>query len=214
MQKAKWNKIQLGDTLNPLDDYGGVPSINDEGTLENLTENVDKACGFLKTGKADEDLSRYFPNILPVTRQQQIAGDIPRKPCASIMYTDKKQFQFILNLTANTYSNFSTMEICLPFRFTKKTNKNLQLDGQVMMVKNIFGHWFIDIDIRRYPDDLRVLPTNNSVDIYKYSNAQMKYLPEKSAKKLLKIMLYSNKQQILKEDRMMIMMTMTQQIQI
>ena len=168
----------------------------------------------MKTGKADEDLSRYFPNILPVTRQQQIAGDIPRKPCASIMYTDKKQFQFILNLTANTYSNFSTMEICLPFRFTKKTNKNLQLDGQVMMVKIFFGHRFIDIDIRRYPDDLRVLPTNNSVDIYKYSNAQMKYLPEKSAKKLLKIMLYSNKQQILKEDRMMIMMTMTQQIQI
>ena len=42
----------------------------------------------------------------------------------------------------------------------------------------------------------------------------MKYLPEKSAKKLLKIMLHSNKQQILKEDRMMIMMMMTQQIQI
>ena len=214
MQKATSNKIQLGDTLNLLDDYGGVPSINDEGTLENLIENVDKVRGFLKTGKADEHLSRYFPNILPVTRQQQIAGDIPRKPYASIMYTDKKQFQFILNLTANTYSNFSTMEICLPLRFTKKTNKNLQLDGQMMRVNNFFGHWFIDIDIRRYPDDLRVLLTNNSVDIYKYSNAQMKYLPEKSAKKLLKIMLHSNKQQILKEDRMMIMMTMTQQIQI
>ena len=38
MQKFISNKIQLGDTLNPLDDYGGVPSINDEGTLENLIE--------------------------------------------------------------------------------------------------------------------------------------------------------------------------------
>ena len=85
------------------------------------------------------------------------------------------------------------MKICLPLRFTKKTNKNLQLDGQMMTVNNFFGHWFIDIDIRRYPDDLRVLPTNNSVDIYQYSNAQMKYLPEKSVKKLLKTMLYSNK---------------------
>ena len=36
MQKAISNKIQLGDTQNPLDDNGGVPSINDEGTLENL----------------------------------------------------------------------------------------------------------------------------------------------------------------------------------
>ena len=32
MQKAISNKIQLGNTLNPLDDYAGIPSINDEGT--------------------------------------------------------------------------------------------------------------------------------------------------------------------------------------
>ena len=139
MQKAISNKNQLGDTLNPLDDYGGDPSINDEGTLENLIEKVDKARGFLKTGKVDEDLSRYFSNILPVTKQQQIAGEIPRKAYASATYTDKKQFQFILNLTANTYSNFSTMEICLPLRFTKKTNKSLQLDSQMMTVNNFLG---------------------------------------------------------------------------
>ena len=40
---------------------------------------------------------------------------------------------------------------------------------------------------------MRILPTNNSVDIYQHSNAQMKYLPEKSVKKLSKTMLYSNK---------------------
>ena len=40
---------------------------------------------------------------------------------------------------------------------------------------------------------MRLLPTNNSVDIYQYSNAQMKYLPEKSVKELLKMMPYSNK---------------------
>ena len=43
MQKAISNKIQLGETLNPLDDYGGVPSINDGGTFENLIGKVDKA---------------------------------------------------------------------------------------------------------------------------------------------------------------------------
>ena len=36
MQKAISNTIQLDKTLNPLDDYERVPSINDEGTLENL----------------------------------------------------------------------------------------------------------------------------------------------------------------------------------
>ena len=47
MQKAILNKIQLGNTLNPLDDYAGVPSINHDGTLENLIGKVGKVCGFL-----------------------------------------------------------------------------------------------------------------------------------------------------------------------
>ena len=193
MQKAISDKIQLGETLNPLNDYGGVPSINDEGTLENLIGKVDKVRGFLATGKGDGDLSRYYPNILPITRQAQIAGELLRKSYASITYSDKKQFEFVLDLTANTYSNYSTMEICLWLKFTKKSNKALQMDAQMMTVNNFFGHLFADMDIRHYSDDMMILPTNKSVDIYQYSNAQIKYLPEKSVKKLLKTMLYSNK---------------------
>ena len=45
----------------------------------------------MKTGKADGDLSRYSPNILPITRQSQVAGELPRKAYASITYSDKKQ---------------------------------------------------------------------------------------------------------------------------
>ena len=85
------------------------------------------------------------------------------------------------------------MDICLPLKFTKKSNKALQMDAQMMTVNNFFGHWFTAIDIRRYPDDMMILPTDNSVDIYQYSNVQMKYLPEKSVKNFLKTMLYSNK---------------------
>ena len=67
MQKAISDKIQLGQTLNPLKDYSGIPSVNNEGTLENLIGKVDKVTGFVATGKADGDLSRYYPNILPIT---------------------------------------------------------------------------------------------------------------------------------------------------
>ena len=123
MQNAISDKIQLGQTLNPLNDYGGVPSINDEGTLENLITKVDKVRGFAAISKADSDLSRCYPNILPITRQAQIAGKIPRKSYASITYSDKKQFEFVLDLTANMYSNYSTMEICLPLKFTKNLIK-------------------------------------------------------------------------------------------
>ena len=68
-------------------------------------------------------------------------------------------------------------------KFTKKSDKAQQIDANMITVNNFFGQWFTDIDIRRYPDDMSILPTNNSVDIYQYFNMEMKYLPEKSVKK-------------------------------
>ena len=93
-------------------------------------------------------------------------GNLPRKAYASITYSDKKQLEFVLDLTASTYTNYSTMEICLPLKFTKKSNQALQMNSNMITVNNFFGHWFTDIDIRHYPEDMRILPTNNSVDIY------------------------------------------------
>ena len=87
MQQPISNKIQLGDTLNAAKDYGGAPSIDGEGNLENLIGKFDKVGGFWK---ADTDLARYLPNILPVTRQNQVAGQLPRKTYASVTYSDKK----------------------------------------------------------------------------------------------------------------------------
>ena len=84
MQKPISDKIKFGETLHPLKDYSGIPSINNEGTLENLIEKVDKVTEFVKTGKADGDSSRYYPNILPITKQSQIAGELPRKAYESI----------------------------------------------------------------------------------------------------------------------------------
>ena len=49
----------------------------------------------------------------------------------------------------------------------------------MMTVNNFFGHWFTDIDIRRYPDDMMILSTNNSVSVANYSNMQMKHRPAK-----------------------------------
>ena len=103
---------------------------------------------------------------MPITRLAQITGDLPRKAYSSTTYSDKKQLEFVLDLTASTYTNYSTMEICLPLKFTKKSNKTLQMDSKMITVNNFFGHWFTDIDIRHYPEDMRILPTNNSVDIY------------------------------------------------
>ena len=67
------------------------------------------------------------------------------------------------------------------------------MDGDLIIVNSFFGHWITDMDIRRYPDDTRILPTNNNVDVYQFSNSQLKYLPKDSVATLLKSFLYLNK---------------------
>ena len=103
---------------------------------ENLIGKVDKVGGFWRTGKANEDLARYLPNILPVTIQNQVAEQLPRKTYASVMYSDKKILEFTLENTTNTYTNYSSMEIVLPIQFTKKINKTAQIDKDTVTVNN------------------------------------------------------------------------------
>ena len=51
MQRNISNKIQLGNTLNPKLNYGGVLAIDSEGTLENLYEKLIKLALFGKLAK-------------------------------------------------------------------------------------------------------------------------------------------------------------------
>ena len=147
-------------------------------------------------------MARYIPNLLPVTRQNQLADTNPRKAFASITYSDKKNLEFILELAANTYSNYSSMELVLPIQITKNTTKMAQLDADMINVNKFFAHWITDIDIRRYPDDTRILPTNNNVDVCQFAASQLKYLPKDSVKTIKKQLHYSNKHVCLAESKM------------
>ena len=108
MLKAISNKIQLGNTFNLLDDQTGVPSINDEGTLENFIGKVDKVWDFLKTGKADGELSRYFLKILPITRQSQTDGELPMKAFAY-----KYAFAYVYALRIQIKNSWNLYQILL-----------------------------------------------------------------------------------------------------
>ena len=79
MQKPTSDKIKIGQTLNPATDYGGFSSINDEGTLENIVSKVDKSTNFIKTGQADEDLSRLLPKYLTYNQAISDSGRITKK---------------------------------------------------------------------------------------------------------------------------------------
>ena len=63
----------------------------------------------------------------------------------------------------------------------------------MITVNTFFARWITDIDIKRYPDDTRILPTINNVDVCQFATVQLKYIPKDSVKTIMKQLLYSNK---------------------
>ena len=68
----------------------------------------------------------------------------------------------------------------------------------MITANNFFGSLDNYIDIMQYPDDTRILPTNN-VDVCQFAASQLKYLPKDSVKTIKKQLHYSNKHVCLAE---------------
>ena len=100
-----------------------------------------------------------------VSRQGQIYSIVPKKADASSNYTDKKTLEFNILLASNTYTKYSALTIVLPIQIKKATNAAADIDGTMITVNNFFAHWLKEVDIKRYPDDIPILPTNNTLDI-------------------------------------------------
>ena len=80
------------------------------------------------------------------------------------------------------------MTIVLPIYFNKSTDKNADVDA--VTVNNFFSRWLKEIYIRRYPDDVRILPTNNTVEVYNYIVQQIKHIPTKSLDDIKETIMY------------------------
>ena len=72
MQREISNKIQLGETLNLLNDISVVSSIDNTSNLKNVFGKVDKLGDLWDRGQADASLIRYIPGLSNVLRQEQI----------------------------------------------------------------------------------------------------------------------------------------------
>ena len=66
------------------------------------------------------------------------------------------------------------MALVVPIYLKKSSDKTA--DFNVVMVNNFLARWLKEIDIRRYPDDVRILLTNNTVEVCNYATQQIKQL--------------------------------------
>ena len=200
MQKEISNKIRLQENLNPLRDITNVPSVDKVANLRNIFSQVHKLGNLWDKSEADADLARYIPGLTDASRQGQIYSIKPKKAYTAQTYVDQKT-EFTVTLGANTYTNYRSLVVVLSIQIKKETDKTADIDATMITVNNFFACWLKEVDIKCYPDDVRITPTNNTVSVADYSAQIMKHMPNKSLNTIKKTLLYNKEAVYLPQDR-------------
>ena len=180
-------------TLNPLKDAIGVVSVDYSSQYNALSKKVENLKNFVENGSAEAGMLDYLPGLAEPKYQGQLKGINERKVYADETYVGQKIAEFNIQLSNNEYMNFHNLQIVFPMKIKKKTNVNNDLDATLITVNNFFAHWIKEIDIKKLGDDQPILPTINTVEIYKYSDQILKHLPKDSLKLIGNDLLYSKK---------------------
>ena len=180
-------------SLNPLKDAVGVTSVDYSAQFDGLVKKADNLQNFIEKGQAEGSLVRYLPGLAKPLYQGQIKGTIEKKAFADDTYKDLKTAEFNIQLSSNQYMNFHNVHLVFPLKIKKNTNVANDLTATDITVNNFFAHWIKEIDIKRLGDDTPILPTTNTVEIYKYSDAILKHIPEKALAVIENDLLYSKK---------------------
>ena len=180
-------------SLNPLKDAAGVSAVDYSTDFATLDKKIDNFMKLFEEGKGPGELVRYIPGLTKPLFQGQIDGTQEKKAFADDTYKDLKTAEFTIQLSSNHYMNFHNVHIVFPLKIKKKTNNANDILATEITVNNFFAHWIKEIDIKRLGDDVPVLPTTNTIEIYKYSDAMLKHVPKKALKVIENDLLYSRK---------------------
>ena len=159
-------------SLNPLKDAVGVESVDYSAQFDGLVKKANNLQNFIQKGQAEGSLIRYLPGLAKPLYQGQIKGSIEKKAFADD--------EFNIQLSSNQYMNFHSVHLVFPLKIKKNTNVANNITNTDITVNNFFAHWIKEIDIRRLGDDTPILPTTNTVNIYKYSDAIFETCSRKS----------------------------------
>ena len=133
--------------------------------FDNLYSEMDDSDKFFRTGKLSYNMLRYIISLAKGGYQGQLhSTEMKRK------YADdtKKIIEFNVQLTKRHYTIFQNVHLCLPLKFKLAVDNNNSITAGLMRVNNVFVHWIKEIDIKRYGDDMPILPLTNMVNIYQY----------------------------------------------
>ena len=68
------------------------------------------------------------------------------------------------------------MNICLPIKINLKTNKNINGPIGTTIVNIFFAFRLKEVNLKRYGDEVHVLPAGNMNGVYRYSDSMLKHI--------------------------------------
>ena len=180
--------------LNPLKDAAQVDEIDYTADFDNLFSRMDDFDKFFKTGKISYNMLKYIPSLAKSVYQGQLYSTETKRKYADDTYIGKKVIEFNVQLTANHYSNFQNVHLCLTMKVKSaaddKTDDSNNIAAGVITANNFFAHLIKETDFKRNGNDIPILPLTNMVDIYRYSDEMLKHMPEEALKTIENDLLY------------------------
>ena len=137
MQREISDKVFLGNNVSPFEDAGRSSAIDRTASNYNdAKEKVQKIRELIKTGRYDENISKYIPGLLELKFQGMLEDIDTKEKIAHPSYTDMEQLDFQIQLTDNYYINPNSIHICFPVKIFKKSNTALDIDTDIILVNN------------------------------------------------------------------------------
>ena len=154
---------------------------------------------FFTTGKVSYNMLRYIPGLAKLVYHGKLHSTETKKKYADDSYKNKNIIEFNIQLTKGHYTNFQNVYLYFPPKFKSAANNNKDIAAGFITVNNFLGHWIEEIDIKRYGNEISILPQTNRVNIYQYSDEIFKHM-QKDALKTIQNDFWYNKKKVVIPD--------------
>lgn len=154
--------------------------------FDSVLKKLDKLKIFYDKGKTDTDLLWYISGLSKIFHQGQIDNVMSKKTYDGSTYTDKHILEFSINLKKKIIT--LTFQACYYFYYHDQ--KKITCSGSNWCWHDNSKQLFCTLDKRHFYEKiwkcLTILPLDNVIEVYRYSKAMLKHLPQKSLEMLAK----------------------------
>ena len=141
-----------------------VDKIDYKADFDNLYLRMNDFDNFFQIGKISVIMLKYIPGLAKIGYQGQLHLTETKRKYPDESQKNKKVIEFNNQLTANPYTNFQNVDFCFPIKIKSAADKNNDITAGTITVNNFFAHWIREIDVKKYGDDIPILPLTSTVD--------------------------------------------------